>query len=162
GKSNIELHVQRGSEGGRAPVVFAVRKSRAQFAPNATFFEHDFQFEVLHAPIRELVFELDARIDPYEVTARQTPLKRWHVEQIKPPAKSPDKGRPRLRLRVQLRDPLLGVLPELQVKSTAPRWPDQETTLPDVAPVRSVVRSEKLTLVFHPDQFLERWEPGSF
>jgi hypothetical protein len=159
GRSQLELQVQRGNETGRPAVVLVSRDTRVQFSPEVTYFEHDYQLEVLHAPVNEFVFEMDAALEPYEVTAKQTPLAGWKTE-LMPPAN--DKARPRSRLRVQLREPFVGILPRLRIRSTAPRWPDKETPLFDVAIVRGIHRGETLKLYFHSDQALERWDPGSF
>ena len=160
GRAAIELIVHRGSDTGRPSAVFASRKTRVQFSPESSQFEHDFQLEVLHTPLRELVFDVDPMLEPYEVTSRQTPIKGWRVE---PPAdRSGDKAKARSRLRVQLREPLLGIMPELRIRSAGPRWPDKETSLPDIALAKAISRGETLKLVFHPEQFLESWNPGSF
>ena len=160
GRTAIELIVHRGSDTGRPSAVFASRKSRVQFSPESSQFEHDFQLEVLHTPVRELVFDVDPMLEPYEVTARQTPIKGWRVEP--PKDKTDDKTKARAKLRVQLREPLLGILPELRVRSVGPRWPDKETPLPDITLGKAISRGETLKLVFHPEQFLESWRPGSF
>jgi hypothetical protein len=161
GRAVIELVVHRGSDTGRPSAVFSSRKTRIQFSPESSQFEHDFQLEVLHTPVRELVFDVDPMLEPFEVTARQTPIKSWRVEPVpEKPGENADK--PRSRLRVQLREPLLGILPELRIRSAGPRWPDKETPLPDVALVKAISRGETLKLVFHPEEVLESWNPGSF
>jgi hypothetical protein len=156
GRSQVELTVRRGNEAGRSPRVFVASETRVQLSPEQTLYETELsQIEVLHAPISELVFEVDPSLQAIDVSSRQTPIQGWVVE----PA---GKGKNRPLLKVQLREPLLGVLNGLRLRFHGPRWTDREAVVPHIEMRDAISRSESLKLHLHPDQHLERWDAGSF
>ncbi len=159
GRSQIELLARRGNESGRTPRIFTSSETRVQFSPEQTVYETDAQIEVLHAPITELAFEIDPTLQAYEVSSRQTIVRSWNVEPAAPGGKA---GQNRSVLRIQLREPLLGVLNGLRLRFIGPRWTDQEAAIPTIEMLGAISRGETLKLHLHPDQHLERWKAGAF
>lgn len=159
GQSQVEFTVRRGIEPGRAPRIFASIGTSVQFSPEQTLYDADGQIEILHAPVTELVFEVDPALQAYEVSSRQIGVSSWRFETA-PASVKPNRNRS--LLKIQFREPLLGVLNGLRLRFHGPRWTDREAVLPHIELRGAISHNETLKLHLHPDQHLERWDPGSF
>lgn len=154
GASVVELTVRRVSADGGPPArLFAQAQARQFLAPGRATAEFEFQVEALHAAVRELVFEGDPGLEPFEVTARGGDLKGWQWT-------APAKGGPGL-LTVPLREPLQGTLASLRVRCLAPA-PAAGWVSPSLRLRHAQVRGETLQLQVHPDLSLGRWDAGDF
>jgi hypothetical protein len=162
GRSRLDLVVRRPDTPGRPPtLVLAQLQSAQQLVPQHQLARYEFQVEVLHGSLRQLVFDLDATLEPYEVTVARGELQGWELER-RPPGKSGLRA-----LTVRLREPFQGGLQPLRV------------TVQCLAPLRcgkggrawespgmnlrgAFSQTETLKLQIHPDVRLEDWQPGRF
>lgn len=153
GASAIELTVRRVSaEGGSPARVFAQVQERQFLAPGRMTAEFEFQVEALHAAVRELIFEGDAGLEPFEVTARGGDLKGWQWT-------TPPKDGPGI-LTIPLREPLQGTLAGLRVRCLAPAagsW-----VSPSLRLRHAQVRGETIQMQIHPDLSPRHWDAGDF
>lgn len=120
---------------------------------NADF---DWQIDVLHHPVQELTFEIDSRLQPYDVSIKGPEIREWQTREEKR-----DKGGPVHVLTLRFREPFVGSIPGCKIKCWAPSSPGMATN-PGMRLRHAAGRNEKLTLVYHPDLLLESWEPGRF
>jgi hypothetical protein len=155
GKTQIELTIRK-VPGGPVP-LFVQSQTRQTITPDRVAAEFDYQVEVPHDAVRELTFEGDARLVPYEVTARSAELTwRWDA-----PAGKGKVGPG--TLVVEFREPQQGVIAGLRVRCLAPlAAPPAEWVSPGLRLRQAVCRAEVLKLQFHPDVHLGRWDGGDF
>ena len=166
GKSQVELDVRQMASSsehglGQLAQVLAVQ----EITPDKVKANFLFQIEVLRHPVRELVFDCDPQLSPYDVSLPIEPggaeVLNWRMD---------NDGR---MLIVELRQAFQGTLAGLQVRCLATRLADQTWTSPflRLAGTRTaqgavlrqaLTRGEKLKLLVHPDVPLQKWEAGSF
>jgi hypothetical protein len=152
GGAPVSLELRRTSGPKVVPaLVLAGVRSRQRLLPHHVRAEYTLDLVVLHNAIGELVFDLDAPLEPTDVTLAGLPLRGWDVEH-------PKQGG--AVLRVRLREPVKGALPPLHVNCLAPLPPDQDWVSPALHLRGAMPRGEQLELRVDPEVTLERWQPG--
>lgn len=160
GKTQVELTI-RTAQPGPPPALFYQTQARQVMTPDRIAADYEFHVEVPLGVVRELIFDGDASLEPFEVTSPATDLQ-WRWE----PSPSTAKGKPGSApgtLVVEFRAPQQGTIPGLRVRCLAPR-PAAPTdwVSPALRLRQATCRSETLQMQFHPDVHLERWEGGDF
>ncbi|MCI0457881.1 MAG: hypothetical protein L0Z62_13015 [Gemmataceae bacterium] len=153
GRSRVDLTVRRAEPAGKVPpLVLAQLQSTQQLTPQDVTARYDFQVEVLQGSVRELTFDYDPGLQPYDVIVSRADLTGWHVE----------KGR---LLKVKLREPYPGPGPPLRVSLLCLASLPKERMRPWASPglrLRGATQREALSLQVHPDVQLENFRPGNF
>ncbi len=161
GRSRLELVVRRPGAPGRPPaLVLAQLQSTQQLAPHCQLARYEFQVEVLHGSLKQLVFDHDPTLEPYEVTVARGELQGWQ-----PDRKAARPGQH--ALKVLLREPYQGGLQPLRVtvQCLAPLRRDKggrAWASPGMRLRDAFSQTETLKLQVHPDVRLEEWQPGRF
>jgi hypothetical protein len=153
GRTQIELTIRKVPT---IPVAqFVQTQARQTVTPDHVAAEYEFQVEVRHGAVRELTFEGDGSLEPYEVTARSAELTwRWDVP--------PDRAKPGT-LTVAFHEPQQGTIASLRVRCLAPRpTPPAAWVSPGLRLKDAVCRSDTLKLQLHPDVHLGRWFGGDY
>jgi hypothetical protein len=153
GRTQIELTIRKVPS---TPVAqFVQSQARQMVTPDHVAAEYEFQVEVPHGAVRELTFDGDGTLEPYEVTARSADLTwRWDAP--------PDKSKPGT-LTVAFHEPQQGTIAGLRVQCLAPRptppavWASSGLRLKG-----AVCRTDTLKLQLHPDLHLGRWYGGDY
>lgn len=155
GKTQVELTIRTVPA---VPVpLFVQSEAQQSVAPDRVAADFNFQVEVPHGAVRELTFDGDGTLEPYEVTARSADLT-WRWER---PA---DKGVAAPgTLVVEFHEPQQGRIAGLRVRCLAPRpAPPALWVSPGMRLRQAVCRAETLKLQLHPDVQLGRWFGGDF
>ena len=152
-RSQVDLEIRRVEGPGLPPpLVLARQQTKQSLTPDRLLADFDFQLEVLHNGVRELQFECDPSLRPYEVTINNLELKEWKSQE------GADPGAP-TRLVAQLREPFLGTLPPLRIRCLAPLATDKPWVCPGVRLLNALPRGdlcipklrEAQTLLAHGD-----------
>jgi hypothetical protein len=160
GRSRVDLVVRRPAVPGRMPpLLLAQLQTTQQLTPQHQLARYDFQIESLHAGVRELVFEHDPALEPYDVTVARAELQAWGFD---PPGKGPARS-----LTVRLREPFQGGSPPLRVSvlCLAPLLKHKDPrswASPGMRLRGAFTQAETLKLQVHPDVRLEDWRAGRF
>ncbi len=160
GRSLVSLLVRPGERSDLPPpLVQAWLKTTQALSPEGVDATFDFDLRVLHQGVRELVFECDPVLRPYEVSVPG--LETW---ELKPGTPS--------RLTVRLREPLRDGPERLQIRCAAPLDPPSApgmgsppTLLWVGAGIRltqAISRGETLVLKLHPELRIRGWSAGDF
>jgi hypothetical protein len=160
GRSQVSLLVRRTSGPGLPPpLVQAWLKTTQILLPEGLEATYDFDLRARHRGVRELIFECDPELRPYDVSTPD--LETWEV---KP-------GSPAL-LTLRLRGPLRDGPERVQIRCAAPldaaalggaganqpvAW-----SSPGVRLKGAVPRGETLVVKLHPDLFVRDWDAGDF
>ncbi len=161
GRDQVVFLIRQAIES-RPPLVLVTHQTTQQtLLPDAMEARFDFDLEMLHRGVRELVCECDPSLKPYEISVRN--LNRW---EIAPPVST---GKPAL-LKILLRDPLYEGT--LSIRCLAPLGEPRDAKQPGQIPLmwsspsirilNAAQQGELLTLRFHPDLRLENWQLGNF
>jgi hypothetical protein len=154
GRSQLSLRVRTLD---RAPVLRAVVETTQTLSPEGLDATYAFALTALHQGVRELTFECDAALRPYEVDAPD--LEKWEVAAAGPDdttvllivrlAQPLEEGEVRIHCLAQVGGPARGAGPV--------SWAS-----PGVRLVGGVAGPEALTLDVHPDLRLADVEAGAF
>jgi hypothetical protein len=176
GRGQLDFAIRRRSAPDIAALLLTSLQSRQQLAPGRCEAVFEFQIDVLHAAIDDMVFDCDPGLEPYEVTlkpANSLPrddrgkaerldpdVKSWQVQETAAPGDK--KVHPAGKvLVVRMREPVQGAIRGLQVRCLA--FPaDGLWTSPVLRLRKAFVRSETLRLNIHPDVRLQKWDGGQF
>jgi hypothetical protein len=160
GRSHLEFVVRRlDSAGPGGPVLLMTLQARQELGPERVLADFDCQVEVPQGSVSQLVFTLDAPLQPYEVSLGGVELKNW--KWWPPVPAQPTHG----QLLVSLKEPMQGPLPVLRVRCLAPLQKNKKNITwvsPAVHLVGAVSRGETLRLQVLPEAHLENWKPGHF
>ncbi len=149
---------------GIAPLLLSSLQTRQQTTPGKLLSDFEFQIEVLHTTVRELVFDCDPSLEPYELSAGNADLKDWEFkieDKQGRVAAGPKEGRA-ATLVVYLREPFQGTLQGLKIRCFQSRPADKWWVSPFMRLRGARERGETLKLVVGPDVQLEAWNAGSF
>ena len=146
------------------PLVMAQLQARQQVTPERLTADFDFQVEVLHTTIRELIFDCDPSLQPYDVSIRNVDLQDWEFKEAKegerrgvsPPVQEP------ATLVIHLREPFQGTLQGLKIHCLAPRPADKPWSSPTIRLRQAQTRGENLKIAINPDVQLEAWDAAGF
>ena len=144
--------VLRPARPGPNPLPLVRTATTQTICPDAVEARFELDVEVLHQSLKELVFDCDPGLEPYDVNGRH--IEGWEVI----------RGTPR-RLLVRLREPLRS--DRFTIDCLAPLHSTAGTgsttwTSPSLRLVGAVNRGETLLLRLHPDLQMEHWNPGDF
>ncbi|MBX9677789.1 MAG: hypothetical protein K2X38_03415 [Gemmataceae bacterium] len=156
GKGNFELLLRPSSVTAGAGSLIAAVEAMHTHQPALLNADFDWQIDVLHHPVQELTFEMDARLQPYDVSIKGPEIREWQTREEKR-----EKGGPVQLLTLRFREPFVGSIAGCKVKCWAPSAPGLMAN-PGMRLRHAVGRNEKLTLAFHPDLLLESWDSGRF
>jgi hypothetical protein len=160
GRSQLTLTVRPAEGVGPPPLLLANQRTTQTLAADGLDALFEFDLTAIHQGARELVFECDAGLRPYDVSAPG--LAKWEA----PP---PEAGGP-TRIVVRLREPLdKGTV---QVRCLGPLGPAADGPAGESRPVQwtspavrlaaAVPAGETLVVKAHPELRLEAWEPNGF
>ncbi|MCC6418931.1 MAG: hypothetical protein IT429_11910 [Gemmataceae bacterium] len=154
GRSRVDLTVRRPEGDGRAgPLVLAQLEATQQLTPQHVAARYDFQLEVLHQGGRELTFDHDPALQPYDVTVSRAELQGWEPG-------------PGSALTVRLREAHQGSGQPLRVSvlCLAPLLKSRNSRAwgsPGMR-LRGAAQRENLILQIHPDVRMDDFRPGTF
>jgi hypothetical protein len=155
GRSQVDFTIRKSSAGADASaLVLASLQTRQQITPAGVVADFEFQVEVLHGAVEELVFECDPGLQPYEVTARNLEFKKWEFTEVAAPEAN--------LLVIRLREPFQGALTGVRVRCLSPMIADKMWTSPALRLRRSWPRGETLKIQVSPSLRLEKWDGGDF
>jgi len=160
GKSQIDLDIRPlAGSSDLPPSLLARVVANQEIAPEKVKADFEFQVDVPHHPIRELVFDCEPGLAPYDVSLSSQEVLSW---KLGPPTDRGKGAGPAAPLTIQLREPFQGTLKGLIIRCLAPRQADGAWTSPFMRLHQALTRGETLKIVVHPDVPLEKWDPGSF
>ena len=167
GRSEIILEVRRSAEPQQiAPLLLALLQTSQRITPERLLADFDFQVEIVHTSIRELVFDCDPSLQPYDVSIQNADLKSWKFKEAprgeRDAALEGDKSQQSATLVVQLREPFQGNLQGLKIRCLAPFPGDKPWTSPTLRLRQTRLRGEILKVSIHPDVHLQAWDSGGF
>jgi hypothetical protein len=167
-RSTVDLIIHHAEDPlpNRAFIVTTLTSTQ-RLTPERLRADFEFQVEVQHRPIRQLLLDVDPQLEPFEVSLRNLGVKEWKIIQ---PAEAGEKSekaplaqhRPHRTLVVELREPAGGTLPALRVRCLARLASDQPWSSPWMRLRDAAVQGETLKLEISPDVRLENWAPGDF
>jgi hypothetical protein len=169
GRPGVDLWVRRAGAAARPTLLLARQFTTQTLEPEGLEARYQFDLEVLHREVGELLLEFDPELRPFEVVVAG--LDGWEV---RPPAKP---GGPPL-LAIRLREPLRYGRESLAVRclaplgtaaargtpvtSGAPGPPPVDWRSPGMRLFGAVPRGETLVLVINPELRLDGLEAGDF
>jgi hypothetical protein len=159
GRTRLHFTVRREDQAGASRVVLSKLKTRQELHPDFLRAEYQFELKVTRGGTRELLFEYDPSLQPYEVVVPE--LESW---ELCPGVASTAPG----LLAVHLRKPLEE--DKLEIRCLAPvgrnvggRRPGAVYwTSPGIRLPRSIAQGETLELQLLPDVRLEDWQANGF
>ncbi|MBV9122178.1 MAG: hypothetical protein JO112_02300, partial [Planctomycetes bacterium] len=151
GRSQVDLEIRPSPEPGQPPVLLAWVQTQQNLEPDLVRATFEFNLEVPRQSVRELHFEADPVLRPYDVTAAN--LDSWE------PQASTGPGAPS-SLVVRLSDPFQGGV--VRIRCLAPLQAGGTWHCPGLRLVGAVPRGEDLVVRVHPQVSLENWQPGDF
>lgn len=166
GTSQVEIHLRKVAEGkGPGPTLFARVESAQQLAGDRVAIDHEFQIDIVHGSVRELVLHGDVALEPYEVMLKSGgDVKSWQWKEL--PAKkegnAKEPGRPIGALRIQFRQPVQGKVQGLRVRSLAAPPNGSLWISPALRVDGAWSRGETISLHLPADFPLGKFSPGSF
>jgi hypothetical protein len=161
GRARVALVVRRvAGPGAVPPLILSTSRVRQLLSPGRLQADYRLNLEVLHQPVRELVFDCGPSLQPAEVTCASPVLKDWELQA--PPAAA--KGSPARGpvLVVRFREPVQGPLPLLQISCQGQLTAGAAWTSPALQLRNALSRGETLEVRVHPDIDLEAWSSGGF
>lgn len=153
GKSQLELVVRDARRSGAAPLLIAQVDARWDLEPDLFRGEFDFTVEVLREAVRELTFECDPELHPYEISGRD--VESWELQPRPAPSRASS-------LTLRLRAPLHDGLFQVKIRALAPANRSSRWTAPSLGLRQALLRAENIVLRVHPDLRLEEWNSGSY
>jgi hypothetical protein len=163
GKPQVELDIRPlAGTGALAQPLIAQVEALQEITPDKVNADFKFQIDIPRHPVRELIFDCDPRLTPYEVSLPVEPkggghknaeILQWHM--------GDNQGNP-TNLVVELREPFQGTLSGLQIRCLSPRSAEMIWTSPYLRLRQALTRGENLKLLVQPDVPLQKWDPGSF
>lgn len=162
GRAQAEILVRRPIEAERMPpLLLAQVQNKQRITPSRVSADFEFNLDILHAVLNELVFECDPSLQPLEVACRNADVQSWEHTAGDPS-----------RLTVRFRGALHGPLQGLRIRCQAPRLPEDTAWHSPWMRLRGrgardenvkvIVRGENLQIVIDPDVNMERWNAGDF
>ncbi len=165
GAQPIEILVRRIADPqSPAPTIFAASQCEQRLGVERCEIEHDFQLDILHGSVRQLLLEGDAGLHPYDVALKSGEVKTWKWSEIEPPKDA--KGKPvapaKGQLTIEFHRPVQGKLQGLQVRSLAAR-PDAGSWISAALRVaKAISRGETLIVKLPAALTLGKWDHGTF
>jgi hypothetical protein len=165
GATELDINVRRIAEPtGPAPTIFAQVHSLQQLTPERVIVEHEYQIDVLHGSLRDLVLRGDAALEPTDVSLKSGGVvKSWQWQTA--PAKKDAKGKevaPGGTLTIQFHQPVQGKIQGLRVRSQTVRPGGPVWVSPVLRVHNALLRGESLTVHLHPDVPPGVWDAGTF
>ncbi|HLJ98123.1 MAG TPA: hypothetical protein VKU02_33495 [Gemmataceae bacterium] len=155
GVAPIDLLVRRVSSAGDSPpLVLARLRTKQRLAVDLLEADYEFNLDILHSGVSELVCEGDPILQPTAVSIGNAEIETWEVR------RGPTPGAP-FRLRILLHEALEGNL-SLRVHCVAAVAPTDRWTSPALRLKGGVFQGETLLLQLAPDVRLEDWQPGGY
>lgn len=157
GQSKVDLMLRR-ADSGAASLLFAALDSRQTLTPDAVEADYEFHLEAAQPSTRELVFECDPALRPYEVTAPQ--LDTWETRTAAAPAAT--------ILLVRLREGVRSGVVRIRCLGPLAAWPsaparaDGDWLSPSVRLSQAVSLGETLSLRLASDLRFENWQAGDY
>ncbi|MBI3409741.1 MAG: hypothetical protein HY040_15480 [Planctomycetes bacterium] len=162
GRAQAEILVRRFMEPElMPPLLLAQVQNKQRITPSRVGVEIEFNLEILHAVLNELVFDCDPSLQPLEVACRNADILSWEHAAGDP-----------ARLTVKFRGAMHGPLQGLRIRCQTPREPEEKPWLSPWMRLREssdraehlkvVMRGENLQVVVDPDVNMERWSSGDF
>jgi hypothetical protein len=156
GQSQLDLLIERDQDPGFKPsLVLARLESLHEYGTGAQETDFDFDIEVQHRSIRELVFACDSVLEPVSVTVRESAIKSWEIQ----PGKT--SGEPSV-LHVRLPEPFLGRTLPVRIHTVAPLPGDFAWTAPGIRLLNAIHLQETLRLKLPPGMKLANLDRGDF
>jgi hypothetical protein len=163
GKSKVEFAIRPVTGGeGLASLLVAQLQSKHQLLPGRLRSDFDFQVDVLHAGVDQLILDCDPGLEPFEVTVRNADLKAWEFRKAEASPKDVSGNGPRGTLILHLREPFQGTLTGLHIGCLALVANDAPWTFPGLRLVDALTQSETLKLQVGPEVWLKEFDVGSF
>ena len=167
GRSELEFQVRPPAEAQQiAPLILSRLQAKQQITPERLAADFEFQVEVLHTSIHELVFDCDPALQPYDVSVRNADLKDWEFKEAPPPGEVSGKEKETAQnsaiLVVHLREPFQGSLQGLKIRCLAHRQANKLWTSPALRLRQARSRGEALKVFIHPDVHMEAWDAAGF
>jgi len=152
GRSQVNFIVRR-FKGANLPVplVLSRLQTRQELTPGQLQSDFDFDLEVRHGAVKELLFEATAGLRPYELTIHN--LEGW---EFRP---GPNPNAPGIVL-VRLREPFQGGA--VQVRCLGRLGTDKPWTSPGMRLLNAVSRGESLVIRIHPELQVLDWRTAGF
>jgi hypothetical protein len=136
------------------PLVMAHLKTTQKLAPDRVEADYDFNLEVLHGSIHELLCEGDPALHPTAVSIGTTEIETWEVR----PGPTPHAP---FRLWIGLPERFQGLLP-LRIHCLASAAVTDRWTSPALRLKNAVFQGERLQLQIAAELRLEDWRAGGF
>lgn len=154
GQTTLDLTVRQASGPGRSiPLVVAKLHTTQELTPGQVQADFEFDLEVLHSSIRELICECEPSLRPYDVSIRN--LEEWKLQ--------PGSASTPSLLEIRLSEPFQGKSPRLlKIRCLAPLISDRPWTCPSLRLVGAVTSGETLHVRIDPEVRLEDWQSGGF
>ncbi len=167
GRSQVEIKMRRPAEGRNIPPLFLTQVQTKQvLTPERMTADYEFQVDILHTTVRELVFDCDPSLQPYEVSLLSGVLKDWEYKVAPPPQKAPGKKGNAVQkpatLVVRLREPFQGTLPGLRIRCLGPSPASAAWTSPSLRLRQARTLAENLKISIHPELRMEAWDTAGF
>lgn len=162
GKARLDLLVRRsvGPEKGSV-LLLSQTQSRFDLAPGSLKAEFEFQLEILHAPLKELVFACEGELEPFEISARNVDVLEWE-HRAAPGQTAQGKETSKSHLVIRLRDPFQGNIQSLRIAclGTFPAGGDWQ--VPGLWLNDGISRGERLILRLEGSLGNPSLDPGDF
>ena len=165
GQTQLDFHVRKIAEPkGAVRAIFAQARTTQELAPNRVTYDFEFDVDILHDSVRELILDGDARLQPADVSLKSGDVKTWRWEQIagKKDPKSKQPAGPVGQLTIEFRQPIQGKVTGLKVRALASLPTAGAWTSPGLRIRHSLSRGETLKIHVHPDLQPGKWDSGSF
>lgn len=153
GRSQLDLVVRNDKSTDPSPLLLSRLHTRLDLGPDRLQAVFDFDLEALHPGVRELFFDCDPALEPFDVGVRN--LESWELKPAANPAQSST-------LSVKLREPLQGSALRLQIRCLGKLEKEKTWSCPSLWARGAVPRGETLVLRIHPEVHLENWQSGTF
>ena len=165
GQTQFDLAVRKIAEPtGPAPTLFARGHSKQELAVDRIAIEHDFQVDILHGSVRELILDGAAGLQPWKVTLKSGEVKNWRWTEVA--AKKDAKGKtlvgPGGVLTIQFDHPVQGKVQDLRVYSLAAQPTGAVWTSPGLRVRNATSRGETMEILLRSDFPVGKWDHGSF
>jgi hypothetical protein len=144
-----------------APTLFARIHSTQKLNPERLDVEHEFQVDVPHGSIRELILEGDPGLQPYQVVLANGEVLNWRWKEIPGKKEGKPSGAASGLMTIQFEQPLRS-LQGLRVRSLMARHSSNLWTSPALRVRDAIPRGETLEVHLHPDVTFGKWDSGSF
>lgn len=165
GQSQLDFHLRKVADPKSAVrTIFALTRTTQELAGNRLTHDFEFDVDILHGSVRELILEGDADLHPADVTLKTGDIKSWRWEELA--GKKPPKGKQAVnqsgQLTIEFRQPIQGKVTGLKVRAQASLPSAGVWTSPGLRIRDSLSRGETLKIQVHPDLQPGKWHNGSF